>query len=216
MTSLFDEFSKSLDESVPRRESLRRFGAMLAGAVLSPLGFGITAAAGPDPCKAFCKCRNKTQQSQCLAACKACSGQTSRICGGCGNYVCCGAGEGCCGGYCTNLADDFYHCGECWNACSDPGPLGSGACVDGECEYLCQDGAVACGGWCTFLDEDPDNCGACGNVCGGSTPYCTLGACVAPNCGPNTDFNWDNSNCGWCGNICPQQFTCVYGVCEGY
>jgi hypothetical protein len=40
MENLFDEFSKSLAESVPRRESLRRLGAVFAGAVLSPLGLG--------------------------------------------------------------------------------------------------------------------------------------------------------------------------------
>ena len=45
MDHLFDEFSKSLAESVPRRESLRRLGAVFAGAVLSPLGVG-TAWAG--------------------------------------------------------------------------------------------------------------------------------------------------------------------------
>src|SRR5260370_30042137 len=33
MDNLFDEFSKSLAESVPRRESLRRLGAVFAGAV---------------------------------------------------------------------------------------------------------------------------------------------------------------------------------------
>jgi hypothetical protein len=78
MDHLFDEFSKSLGESVPRRESLRRLGAVFAGAVLSPLGLG-TVWAGTDPCRAFCKCSNRAQQSQCLTACRACSGNTSRI-----------------------------------------------------------------------------------------------------------------------------------------
>jgi hypothetical protein len=35
MDQLFDEFSKSLAESVPRRESLRRLGAVFAGATAS-------------------------------------------------------------------------------------------------------------------------------------------------------------------------------------
>src|SRR5262249_12174792 len=38
MDHLIDEFSKSLAESLPRRESLRRLGAVFAGAVLGPLG----------------------------------------------------------------------------------------------------------------------------------------------------------------------------------
>ena len=59
MDHLFDEFSKSLAESLPRRESLRRLGAVFAGAVLSPLGLQTAWAAGTDPCVAFCKCRKK-------------------------------------------------------------------------------------------------------------------------------------------------------------
>ena len=50
MDHLFDEFSKSLAESVPRRESLRRLGAVFAGAVLSPLGMGTAWAGRSDPC----------------------------------------------------------------------------------------------------------------------------------------------------------------------
>jgi len=43
MTYHWDEFSKSLDDkSVPRRESLRRLGAVFAGAVLSPLALDTT------------------------------------------------------------------------------------------------------------------------------------------------------------------------------
>jgi hypothetical protein len=38
MDHLFDEFSESLAESMPRRESLRRLRVVLTGAVLSPLG----------------------------------------------------------------------------------------------------------------------------------------------------------------------------------
>jgi hypothetical protein len=53
MDHLFDEFSKSLAESVPRRESLRRLGAVFAGAVLSPLGLGTAWAGKADPCAAF-------------------------------------------------------------------------------------------------------------------------------------------------------------------
>ena len=84
MDNLFDEFSKSLAESVPRRESLRRLGAVFAGAVLSPLGVGTAWAGRRDPCIAFCKGCTTKQQSQCLAACRACNGNTGRIGGSCG------------------------------------------------------------------------------------------------------------------------------------
>ena len=90
MTHQWDEFSKSLaDESIPRRQSLRLLGAALAGAVLSPLGLGTAWAGKADPCKSFCRCSNKTQQNQCLAACRACNGNISRLGGSCGSYVCC-------------------------------------------------------------------------------------------------------------------------------
>ena len=44
MNHPFDEFSKSLSEPVPRRESLRRLGAVFAGALLSPFALGLGAA----------------------------------------------------------------------------------------------------------------------------------------------------------------------------
>ena len=49
MDDLFDEFSKSMAKSMPRRESLRRLRVVLAGAVLSPLGLGAAWAGRQDP-----------------------------------------------------------------------------------------------------------------------------------------------------------------------
>ena len=203
MNHLFDEFSKSLAEPLPRRESLRQLGAALAGAVLSPLGLGTAWARGPDPCKTFCTCRNKSQQNACLAACNACNKDTNRIAGKCGTYVCCptarcsgvcsdlrsdpncGAcgnncsaiGQSCCGNYCADLAGDFYNCGSCGNVCDQAGPNEYGVCLSGNCEYPCIEGAAFCNGACTFLDSDPANCGGCSNVCPGSAPWCVQGAC---------------------------------------
>ena len=204
MTHHWDEFSKSLAEkSVPRRESLRLLGAALAGALLSPLGGRTAWARRPDPCTSFCRCSNKAQQNQCLAACRACNRDASRLVGSCGSYVCCsiascsgvcsdlrsdpncGAcgndcsdfGETCCGNYCADLANDFDNCGGCGAACADPGPYEEGACFLGQCVYVCVEGAVDCDGRCTRLYSDPDNCGACGNVCPASAPVCIQGVC---------------------------------------
>jgi hypothetical protein len=245
MDNQFDEFSKSLAESVPRRESLRRLGAVFAGAVLGPLGLQIAWARGPDPCAAFCKCQNKARQTQCLAACKACNGDTSRIGGSCGSYTCCsiaacrgvcsnlksdpncGAcghncralGETCCGDYCADLATDVFNCGRCGTACAAPLPGEDVACVSGRCVYDCAEGAVDCNGTCTFLGFDPDNCGACGNVCSGSTPYCSQGACTdcaGAICGGQCiDVLWDANNCGACGYQCSPLEHCSWGNCEG-
>jgi hypothetical protein len=205
MNHLFDEFSKSLSESVPRRESLRRLGAAFAGAILSPLGLETAWAGKVDPCKAFCQCRNSQQQSQCLDACKKCNGNTGRLVGTCGNYACCaiaackgvcsnlkadpncGAcgnncrayGETCCGSYCADPKNDVFNCGRCGTACPPPSLNEDVACVAGTCVYDCVEGAADCGnGVCTDLMSDPDNCSACGNTCGGETPYCGEGVCT--------------------------------------
>src|SRR5687768_8494570 len=123
MSQHWDEFAKSLaEEAVPRRESLRRLGVVAAAVLLGPLGSQFAWSGQRNPCKTFCKCRNKSQQNACLAACKACGGNTSRLCGGCGTYVCCGAGQSCCGGYCTDLAEDVSNCGACGSVCAAAGP----------------------------------------------------------------------------------------------
>jgi hypothetical protein len=197
MSHHIDDLAKSLaDERIPRRESLRRLGAVLAGAILSPFALG-TARAGPqDPCKAFCRCRNRQQQNACLAACHTCNGDTSRLCGACGTYVC----------------------------CDQPDPYENGACVDGQCTYWCVDGADACGGGpCTPLWLDPDNCGTCGNVCPDTAPACIEGVCkqcfnpVPDFCnGVCTSLSTDWANCGACGHQCVGFDVCIAGQCENY
>ena len=209
MTHHWDEFSKSLvEKSVPRRETLRLLGAALAGTLLSPLGLKSVTAATPDPCKAFCRCSNKGQQNRCLAACRACNADTSRLCGSCG------------GGYaCTDLANDFYNCGACGNVCDEAGPYEYGECVDGHCFYGCVDGAADCGGTCMDLGTDPANCGACGNVCPEWFPHCNAGECSA--CAPGlalcgdlcVNLASDPANCGGCGQVCPVGEVCSGGVC---
>jgi len=235
MESLFDEFSKSLaEESLPRRESLRRLGAVFAGAVLGPLGFGTTWAGPQDPCKAFCKCSNAKQQNQCLTACRQCG--MSRLAGACGNYTCCpvaacngvcsklksdpncGAcgndcrafGQTCCGGHCADLKNDLNNCGGCGQMCEAPGLNEYGACVAGTCVYDCVDEATDCNGACTFLDSDPDNCGACGNVCPAQAPNCSGGICHDSTCRGYCPEGWcGGDGCGGeCG--CPIGMYCEY------
>jgi hypothetical protein len=230
MTNPWDEFSKSLAQPLPRRESLRRLGIALAGAVLSPLGLQ-SAAAGhhpkpqPDLCKSFCKCRNKKQQDQCLKACSACGKDRGRLSGSCGSYFCCSAGLSSCGSYCTDLASDPSNCGACAYVCDQPGPYEYGACINGRCVYSCVEGAVNCNGSCTFLASDPYNCGACGSACElpGPNEYavCIDGQCEygcfegAVDCdGACTFLGWDPANCGACGNVCGGSTPyCNNGVC---
>jgi hypothetical protein len=240
MTVEWDELTKSLAESVPRRESLRRFGALLAGAALGSLGLDSAWAGKADPCKSFCRCSKKAQQNQCLAACRACNGQTGRLAGTCGSHVCCptaacrgvcsdllsnpncGAcgqdcrtyGQTCCGGTCVDLLDDFDNCGACDARCDYPGPYEEGACVMGACIYACVAGALDCGGVCTPVYSDPHNCGACGNVCPASAPYCSDGTCADTYCN-GADLLFDATNCGECGYQCQPLEFCSWGYCQG-
>jgi hypothetical protein len=167
-----DELSKLLAASVSRRESLRSIGVVLAGAVLSPLGVNTAWAARPDRCGAFCRwCHSKAQRNQCLAACRACNGNTSRLCGSCGNVVCCPTGTACCNGTCTDLNTDPANCGACGYVCDAATPVcRSGSCVP------CSGGETNCGGYCANLAYDPSNCGACGFVCPGGSG-CIDGVC---------------------------------------
>jgi hypothetical protein len=208
MTHPWDEFSKSLAELMPRRESLRRLGIAFAGVALSALAIPSARARLQDRCKSFCnKCRNKSQQNQCLTACRSCNGDPSRLCGSCGNYAC------------VDLGNDVRNCGKCGYVCPQPGPNEYGACIDGFCEYACAQGAEHCNGACTFLDWDSNNCGVCGNICGGSTPYCNLGVCSecpagAALCGGECiDVLNDPDNCGACGNSCGE-YACIEGWCN--
>jgi hypothetical protein len=210
MIHQWDEFSKSLAEAVPRRESMRRIGLALAG-VLTPLGLNNAFATTGDRCTSFCRCRKRSDQNACLAACRACTGATSRLCGTCGSYLC------------SDVASDFDNCGACGHACRQPGLYESGACVSGKCVYACIPDTVRCNGICTALDSDRNNCGACGNVCPDSAPYCNQGVCFDPGCDPGltfcgdgcVDLNWDNLNCGACFNQCTGGDVCSGGQCQG-
>ena len=212
MTRHIDEFSKSLANSCSRRESLRVFGAFVAGAVLSSLPLSSAWAATSSTCKNFCNRCPKRLRSQCLSACQACGGKTNRLCGSCGSYACCGAGTSCCGNYCTDLSSDFDNCGACGNVCT-PGPYEDGACIAGQCEYVCTSGAVRCNGVCTFLDSDPNNCGACGNRCPESAPDCDGGICHESTCHGYCPEGWcGGDGCGGaCG--CPEGWYCDSNWC---
>ncbi len=168
-----DELSKLLAASVSRRESLRSIGVVLAGAALSPLGLGTAWAARPDRCTAFCRwCPTRKKRNECLAACRACNGNTSRLCGSCGNFVCCPTSTTCCNGTCTDVNSDPNNCGACGNVCHASTPI----CKQATCS-ACQPWETFCvGGGCVDLFNDPFNCGACGNQCS-QTDVCAGGTC---------------------------------------
>src|SRR5262245_43333131 len=197
MTSHWDEFSKSLaEETLPRRESLRRLGIAVTATVLGPLGIAIARGGKPPqqgsgPCKAFCTCQDGAQKNQCLNACKACGNNPARLTGTCGSYSCCPTGQVSCGDYCADTANNVYHCGACGKVCAPPGQNEYVECVGGACVYACYDGAVDCNGECAYLGWDPNHCGACGNVCPQTKPHCYDGSCHE--CEPG--LSWCSETC---------------------
>jgi hypothetical protein len=240
----FDEFSKSLaDDSVARRESLRRLGAAFVGALLGPLVLGSDIAlANPDnrrkrrrqsrqpfrgfggknqdACTTFCKkCATKSKRDQCLAACRACSNDPKRLNGACGNYVCCSSGQSYCNAVCVEFKSDPNNCGSCGNVCA----AGS-TCVNGTCTGAtdCPSGQTRCGTVCVNLLTDNNNCGACGYACADPTPYCTGGTCSdhAPCPAGQT---WCNGACHnlqndntFCGQSCETALPCgQFETCTG-
>ena len=218
MDNLFDEFSKSLAESVPRRESLRRLGAVFAGAVLSPLGVG-TAWAGPEQTRAMpsanvarrSSSRNAWRPAGRATATPAASadpaGNTSAarppLAAGCAATCCTTRTAGPAeitatpwgrpvAAVIAPISPPTSSTAEAAEGCAPHLlPTRSVACVSGTCVYDCVAGAIRCNGTCTSVDFDPDNCGACGNVCGGSTPYCSGGECSP--CAPGGTL---------CGGVC--------------
>jgi hypothetical protein len=154
-----DELSKLLAVSVSRRESLRTIGIFLAGAALSTLGMNTASAARPDRCTAFCRwCPTRKKRNQCMEACRACNGNTSRLCGSCGAIACCPTGA-CCNGICTDLKSDPLNCSACGYVCP-----ANNICVNGSC-VPCIFPFIACGGVCVDPTSDRNNCGGCGQQC---------------------------------------------------
>lgn len=233
----FDDFSKSLNESVPRRESLRRLGAVFAAAVLSPLALGTESASASieprnwrrprrlDPCQVFCqRCNNKKKQSQCLAACRKCNDDPRLLSKTGGKYYCCGEGQTYCRGQCVDFKNDPRNCGGCGRACRN-----GKVCVNGRCRdsggNQCPTGQTACGNSCVNLSSDVNNCGTCGNICAtGQT--CVNGTCIGggtecdpgqSKCGDSCVYLFsDPNNCGACGNVCSGSTpNCEGGTCTG-
>ena len=169
-----DELSRLLAASVSRRESLRTIGVVLAGATLSTLGLSTAWAARPDRCTAFCRsCPTRNKRNQCMEACRACNGNTGRLCGSCGAYVCCPTGAACCNGICTDLSSDPNNCGACENVCPASAPF----CIQGACALNpCATGLTFCDPACVDLISDPFNCGACYHQCAPSE-VCAGGVC---------------------------------------
>ena len=76
-----------------------------------------------------------------------------------------------CGGTCTNLGGNPYHCGACGKLCPAPNH-----CVNADC-VPCTSPRQTCSNRCVDVRFDTANCGGCGKLCpGGET--CWKAACT--------------------------------------
>jgi len=119
METRFDEIARLLGADMPRRQALRRIGAVLGGALLTALGLGSPAHAATP-----------AQQLACIQRCRTFQRVQNlwRVCMlSCLN---CPAGQTFCGpGVCANLFGSNSNCGACGNVC----PRGT-FCFQGVCE----------------------------------------------------------------------------------
>jgi hypothetical protein len=200
MESRFDQITKLLAESIPRREALRRLGGLFGGAILASLGWGNRAKAG-EQCEDFCKQfhLHGEEHNDCLKECRRCLNAGNFPCGlgeccesakDCCVNVCCFGSQTCCGGLCCPGFPLATCCGG--KKCCSPEQ-----CCSGEC---CAAGEACINGACTAV-------AGCIPPCEGALPTCCNGICT------NTSF--DNLNCGSCGhecNVSMGQF-CLNGNC---
>lgn len=116
---------------------------------------GADASSGPDtgPCPNACDDSNPCTQDTCDLV-LGCQHQPIP------NGASCAAGV-CCGGTCTDVANDSWNCGSCGVACQAPQ-----LCVARRCAtFECPPTQALCGSVCTSLATDRSNCGLCGNAC---------------------------------------------------
>src|SRR4029079_3717666 len=104
----FDELAKTLaDRSISRRETLRRLGAGLFGAVLASVGIA-SDAQGSVACKQDgqkCKASKECCSGNCDPSTKTCSASN------------CPAPTVSCNGTCVNVHTDITNCGTCGKVC---------------------------------------------------------------------------------------------------
>jgi hypothetical protein len=99
----------------------------------------------------------------------------------------CFATETTCDGKCVHLESNLAHCGACNNACS-------GACVEGQCVFMCAPGLVEDNGYCRNFfgayEPYPNDCQGCRTAnahtggCGCPAPSSELSLAVQSDC-PN-------------------------------
>jgi hypothetical protein len=130
----------------------------------------------------------------------------------------------------VELASHPLHCGKCGEVCPAR-PSAGPACVDGQCDIVCDIFTANCdddraNGCETPIQFDDDNCGGCGKVCGtanAARSECSKGVCVLECEAGFASCDGDDANgceqeltvpdnCGACGRDCLGG-DCVDGAC---
>ena len=123
--SRFDELTKVLARSTPRRYALKTIAATTLGGILGLSGLGTVFA---RPCKPNGIGCNSNSQC-CSGGC--CHGTctdlgTASNCGACGHT--CTSGQTCCSGTCVNTQNDPNNCGGCGIVCPEGVGCSGGLC----------------------------------------------------------------------------------------
>jgi hypothetical protein len=125
MQNCFDEITKLLGASIPRRQALRAIGGIVGGVLLEMLGFERKAGAQVAPsqqllCIQLCRSAQRVQNiwRRCMLICLGCPSAATQLCGAGGAIVCCPAGTVCLAGACT------VPCGALGQPCC-PGVVGT-------------------------------------------------------------------------------------------
>ena len=174
-------------------------------------GLGALTCAPPQMvCGGSC-INSQTDNQNCGACGRACTGGQSCVAG-----ICRLAGESCGGGLfacastCVDLQTDEANCGGCGKPCS-----GGRECSAGACQ--CPAGTMDCGGACVNLETDAKHCGTCNMACAEGLA-CQARSCV---CAPGrtlcdgacVDLQSDKDHCGTCTKACAGTSVCTAGAC---
>jgi len=133
MANQFDELAKTLAGGISRRETLRRLGGGLVGAMLASLGWDGKAWSAPaanSQCEKFCRdtCGispgGGNAFGKCVSSCENCLNANGTVCTcpppGQTNVNCCASGTACVGEACVNpstCGTESFNCGEDAKAC---------------------------------------------------------------------------------------------------
>jgi hypothetical protein len=178
MSALFDDVSRIIASSMPRRQAFRLIGTAMGGALAASLGMGRAsrgwAAGGLQDAPSTCGVGKFACGSKC------CTVAVQRCCGTGSTAVCCSAVDTCCSG---GSGTQNVCCGAGQSCCK--GASGTKCCSAGQ---TCCNG-VCCGGGTPVCCGEPSHA-----ICCNSGEVCCSGKCCEK--GPSKSNPCYKATCG--------------------